>query len=401
MTLPKVCYLSTGIMDSAFDSQVVPVMVTALESGFDLVHISFDPFRGKRTERYEEKKRELDFFGIRTLHVRQAPPIFRGSLAVDARRMHPFLRRGWERQERLLLHCRGHMNAYRGLLLKRENPELIRVIADLRGAVADEVCQTPGGVSKNPLFRYLRKFYQEIEKQVVQEADKILCVSNVFKEFLQSHYDVKEISIIPTFVDTARFTFSNSLRQLYRKKLGVSTEPVVVYSGGVAAWQRIEDVARLFSALRQTMENLFMLFLTQEPSRMKKEIGDLADLGHVRVIQVPHNEVAGYLCASDVGVLLREDRLTNHVAAPIKFSEYMCCGLPSIISDRVGDTAEVVRQGNAGIVLGPDKRFVTSHEFRKLLGVNREEISKGMGRIYSSEVYLPKVLRLYEALVNK
>ena len=93
-----------------------------------------------------------------------------------------------------------------------------------------------------------------------------------------------------------------------------------------------------------------------------------------------------------------EDRLTNHVAAPIKFSEYMCSGLPCIVSDRVGDTAEVIRRGNAGIVLDSQNRFPTLSEFQGLLSLNRGEISKSMKEKYSSEVYLPQLLKLYEGL---
>jgi glycosyltransferase involved in cell wall biosynthesis len=118
------------------------------------------------------------------------------------------------------------------------------------------------------------------------------------------------------------------------------------------------------------------------------------------VIQAPHNEVPGYLCAADVGILLRKDTLTNHVAAPIKFSEYMCCGLPCILSKSIGDTAQVIREGNAGIILDTEDRIPTFSEFQKLLTLNREEISKSMQQKYSSKVHLPKILRLYRSLVE-
>ena len=180
--------------------------------------------------------------------------------------------------------------------------------------------------------------------------------------------------------------------------MGVSNRPVLVYSGGIAGWQRIEDIMGLFLHLKQRIEDLFMLFLTHEPFVLKGMIGNRARPDDVLVIQAPHREVSGYLCAADVGVLMREDRLTNHVAAPIKFSEYMCSGLPCIVSDRVGDTAEVIRRGNAGIVLDSQNRFPTLSEFQGLLSLNREEISKSMKEKYSSEVYLPQLLKLYEGL---
>jgi len=311
--------------------------------------------------------------------------------------MYPFLRKWWGGKRRLVIHCRGHLNAYRGLLFKRENLELIAVIADLRGAVSDEVGQGRGLVAKG-FSRYLRNFYQRIERQIVEGADAILCVSNAFKQFLQTRYDVKNLMTIPTYVDTSRFSFSPSLRQLYREKLRIVDRTVLAYSGGVAPWQRIEDTIDLFIELKENAADLFMLFLTPEPTRLRKMIGGKIHPNDFTVLQVPHREVPGYLSAADIGVLLREDRLTNHVAAPIKFSEYMCCGLPCILSKNIGDTALVIREGGAGIVLDPEEKVPTVSEIRRLLALNREEISKWMHQKYSSKIYFENILGLYRTL---
>jgi glycosyltransferase involved in cell wall biosynthesis len=393
----KVCYLSTGIMDTAFDSQVWPLLESGLQSGFDLVHVALSPFRCKMTDRYLHKKEELESTGIKTLYFQQGPPVSRFFLRKDTKRMVPFLRKWWGGKERLVIHCRGHLNAYRGLLLQEPNPALIAVIGDLRGAVSDEVGQGRGLVAKG-FGRYLRHFYQQIERQVVERADAILCVSNAFKEFLQTRYDVKNPMIIPTYVDTSRFIFSHSLRQLYREKLRIADRTVLTYSGGVAPWQRIEDTIDLFVRLKENAADLFMLFLTQEPARLKKMIGGKIQPYDFTVLQVPHWEVPGYLSAADVGVLLREDRLTNHVAAPIKFSEYMCCGLPCILSKNIGDTAQVIREIGAGIVLDSEGKVPSVSEIRSLLALNREEISKRMHQKYSSKIYFENILGLYRTL---
>jgi glycosyltransferase involved in cell wall biosynthesis len=395
----KVCYLSTGIMDTAFDSQVWPLLESGLQSGFDLVHFAMNPFRYRMSERYLQKKEELESIGIETVYIQQRPPISRFFLVVDTKRIRRFLMKWWGGKEKLVIHCRGHLNAYRGLLLKRANPELIAVIADLRGAVSDEVGKGRGSAA-NVFSKYLRNFYQWIESQVVERADAILCVSNAFREFLQNQYGIGNVTVIPTYVDTSRFSFSPSLRQLYREKLRIADRTVLTYSGGVAPWQRIEDTIDLFIKLKENAADLFILFLTPEPARLRKMIGGKIHPNDFTVLQVPHREVPGYLSASDVGVLLREDRLTNHVAAPIKFSEYMCCGLPCILSKNIGDTAQMIREGGAGIVLDSEGKVPAISEIRRLLALNREEISKWMHQKYSSKVYFENILRLYRTLAE-
>ncbi len=143
-----------------------------------------------------------------------------------------------------------------------------------------------------------------------------------------------------------------------------------------------------------------MLFLTHEPDLVKRMIKDQIRPGDLRVIRVPHGEVAGYLCAADVGILLREKTLTNRVASPIKFSEYMCCGLPCIISSHIGDTGEILRNGNAGIILDSDLDFASSPEFERLLCLDRNEISDLMCGKYSSDIFIPKILMYYENIAK-
>ncbi len=396
----KLCYLSTGIMDTAFDSQVWPLLETCFRSGFDIIHFALNPFRFKPTERYLRKKRELESTGIKTHYFQQAPPISRWFLLRDAKHIYPLIKEWCGKREKLVIHCRGHLNTYRGLLLQRMNPGSIAVIADLRGAVSDEVEQGRN-FAMGWLGKYLRNFYQWIESHVVARADAVLCVSNAFREFLETKYGLKNTVTIPTYVDTSHFNFSKSLRQLYRERLRISDRTVLIYSGGVAPWQRIEDVVVLFLKLKENMGDLFMLFLTQEPARLRKTIAGRIHMDDLYVGQAPHSEVAGYLCAADVGVLLRKDTLTNQVAAPIKFSEYMCCGLPCILSKNIGDTAQVIREGNAGIILDSEDRVPSSFEFQKLSMLNREEISKWMQQRYSSEVHLPKILSLYRSYAER
>lgn len=162
----------------------------------------------------------------------------------------------------------------------------------------------------------------------------------------------------------------------------------------------MDDVIQLFVGMRQKIENLFMLFLSHEPSAIRQMVKGKIKPSDVMVIQVPHGEVARYLCAADVGVLLRENTLTNKVASPIKFSEYMCCGLPCIISGNIGDTEEIIGEGNAGIILHSQRDLPSLSELRKLLCVDRERISKSTGGKYSSKVYLTEIQNLYRGLAG-
>ena len=396
----QVVYLSTGILDTAFDSQVLPLLERMVESGVDLIHIAVEPFRRQSNQDHLEKRKVLESRGIRSWYLRQLPPFSRSTLKIDGKRM-ARLQKGWVMTgEKIVIHGRGYLNACRGLILKETDPARAYVIADLRGAIVDEVCCGAKGHMGALRSRYLRGVYQGIEDQVVREADHILCVSNAMKGYLQGRSLPRPVTVIPTFVDTTRFIFSKEMRERLRRHLGISDRTVLVFSGGTAPWQNVDKVISLFSDLKREIPDLLMLFLSQDPSRIKKLTKDRIEDDDLRILHVPHAEVAGYLCAADVGVLLREETLTNQVASPIKFGEYLCCGLPCIVSAHVGDTAVVLRERGGGIIVSPRTPFPSPDEFRKLLDLDREALSRWMGRKYSSAVYVPQILELYKRTVE-
>ncbi|HRN37811.1 MAG TPA: hypothetical protein PLL18_12975, partial [Flavobacteriales bacterium] len=56
------------------------------------------------------------------------------------------------------------------------------------------------------------------------------------------------------------------------------------------------------------------------------------------------------LVGCDHALLIREDAITNRVASPTKFAEYLACGLPVVISPYIGDFSGEVDRERLGTV---------------------------------------------------
>jgi glycosyltransferase involved in cell wall biosynthesis len=56
----------------------------------------------------------------------------------------------------------------------------------------------------------------------------------------------------------------------------------------------------------------------------------------------------------DLGLLLRDAHPVNRVASPVKFAEYLACGVPVLISPGVGDCPRIVERERVGFVFRPD-----------------------------------------------
>ena len=58
-----------------------------------------------------------------------------------------------------------------------------------------------------------------------------------------------------------------------------------------------------------------------------------------------------YLSAADAAIIWREQGITNKVASPVKFSEYVCCGLPIITNDSIDLVTNYIKRNNCGKIL--------------------------------------------------
>ena len=66
---------------------------------------------------------------------------------------------------------------------------------------------------------------------------------------------------------------------------------------------------------------------------------------------VPLESIRYNLLSCDYGFLVRDETITNSVASPVKFGEYMICGLKILISKNLGDYSEFINTNNLGYVI--------------------------------------------------
>jgi glycosyltransferase involved in cell wall biosynthesis len=141
-----------------------------------------------------------------------------------------------------------------------------------------------------------------------------------------------------------------------RRELGFLDNNVVyVFAGRTSAWQSAHLLIETMTFLLAEGKMNKLLLLSSDPA-----LEGLAARfpAQVKAMSLEPAQVPNVAAAGDYGVLLREPTVTNRVAAPVKFAEYMACGLPVICSDCIGDYPEFLRTHAAGLVLkGPNGRI--------------------------------------------
>ena len=223
-----------------------------------------------------------------------------------------------------------------------------RVVYDGRGAVAAEWREYLG---KHGWPIPLNSI-EGIEKSAVSNADYVMGVSSALFSYYESSYGVKvNGSVVPCLMDV-RFrkrAFNAEQRSQIRREFDLKDSDIVLLmSASRSDWQSLDQIRLHLIELFNQNDRLKLILLSNEKVETESWQGF-----HDRVIQdwVSPEDVVKYYWAADYGLLLREDSLTNRVAAPVKFAEYIAAGLRVFISPDIGDYSMMVVREDLGRVL--------------------------------------------------
>ena len=99
-------------------------------------------------------------------------------------------------------------------------------------------------------------------------------------------------------------------------------------------------------------------------------------INHKNIINkfVEYDNMPLYLNAADIAILWSNKRIVTKVRSPVKFSEYICCGLPIIANNSVDMITKYIRESSFGILL-EDLKDLDQKEINLLTSMNRQEIA--------------------------
>ncbi|MDP3556696.1 MAG: hypothetical protein Q8T03_04920 [Bacteroidota bacterium] len=231
-------------------------------------------------------------------------------------------------------------------LLMRDNKNCDKVIYDGRGAIEAE-WKEYNVVNDEFLLNEIYSY----EKKAILNSDFRIAVSNSLAEFWENKYSYigNKHVVIPCTLnsDFKKIKLSSASISDKRKQLNLDdSDEVFVYSGSIAGWQSFDLIFSFIEPiLKQSSKNKIVFF-----SPSNSNLDKLLKLFPKQVIckHLNAKDVSDFLIVGDYGLLIREDSITNQVASPVKFAEYLACGLRVVISDKLGDYSKLAVQNNWG-----------------------------------------------------
>jgi len=248
------------------------------------------------------------------------------------------------------------------------------------------------------------KRYLFDEREVFQEADKIIAVSNELKEDIKRQYKIQEAKLItiPNGVDTNKFRPLD--KENLKARWGIKNEKIIVSIGKLIMPKGHHLLIKVLSEfLKNTNIKLFIVGTGPYMQNLKEITRKLGVSDKVFFAgEVQHEELASFYNLADVFVfpsLLKE-------GLPYVILEAMACGVP-VIASHTGGIPTAIENYKTGILVGPGNLSELNEKILEVL--NDEELARRLGKKarkkvleeFSLDKMINDTLSVYDAAINE
>jgi L-malate glycosyltransferase len=232
----------------------------------------------------------------------------------------------------------------------------------------------------------------------INQSDGITAVSENLRKDTYDHFNiVKEIKVIPNFIDLARF--KRQEKGHFKKAICPNGEKLMIHTSNFRKVKRVEDVVTIFKKMREKIA-VKLLFVGDGPERariegMCRECGDCGDIRFLGKIEA----VEEVLSVADLFVMPSEKESFGLAAL-----EAMACEVP-VISSNTGGLPELNIHGYSGYLSDVgDVESMTKFALEILDEKNLATFKKNAlerAKVFELSKILPEYENYYEEVIEK
>ncbi|HEV7744004.1 MAG TPA: glycosyltransferase [Pyrinomonadaceae bacterium] len=336
------CYF--GLREPLVQTQVLPYLRKLAAAGTKLSLLTFEPTTKKWSdEEFVETRTQLAKQGIAwhrlTYHKRPSMIATLFDILAGAR-----LGRRLIRDEGVnVLHARAHVPMAMAMLAARAHTS---IVFDVRGLMAEEYRDAGIWSENSPAFRVVKK----VERAGLKRANQVVVLTRRMREWITSEKLTapEKIEVIPCCVDQERFATTGD------PDISDTTDRFeIIYAGSLVGLYMVEEMGRLFKAIKERQPNAFLRILSGSPP--ETGANQLAHAGlsadDFWIGPVPPGEVPSYLRRARIGISFRKATFAQIAASPTKIPEYLAAGLPVVSNAGIGDVDELLTTEKVGVIV--------------------------------------------------
>jgi glycosyltransferase involved in cell wall biosynthesis len=395
-----------GATEPLIRSQGIPYLKGLAARGIGCVLLSFEKPSAGRTEQMAVKK-ELDEHGIEwkrlTYHKSPSLPATVFDILMGAvTGINLVLLRKID-----VVHARATVPAVMAYIITRLTRT--KFVYDERGLMAEEYAD--GGMWKRDgaIYRAVRS----IEKMLLMRADAVVVLTENIKKFLSEGMYLPlrgrqlNIHVIPCCVDLGRFFPVPSEKEDVRRKIdpALAGKFVFIYTGSLGTWYMLDEMLDFYTASKEAIPEAHLLVVTHIGQETVREAAARHGLGpeDITITGASFDDMPVYLRAADAGIFFIRPVLSKRSSCPIKFAEYLASGLPVVINSGIGDTARIVEEGPAGVVVGGFSQEEYARAANEIKALSKDgrtaQLCRGKAEgIFSLASGIDKYEKVYESI---
>lgn len=239
------------------------------------------------------------------------------------------------------------------------------------------------------------------ERSIKSRATGIITLTENFRfQLISEDVNPDKLKVVPCVTDLDMFNYSSEIRDQIRRKYNIPPDAIVgINVGKYGGIYHLDKAFQLFNTLFSIIPNFYLFLLTPDPI-LARGLASSAGLPEERcfIDRVPFNEVSKYLSASDFGFVLVKPSTSRIFCSAIKTGEYWACGLPIIITERVGDDTKIISQSGFGFVWDGEIENIHNKVKTFIQLINESEV-KSIGRSLAMKYRNPTcILSGYKSL---
>ena len=210
--------------------------------------------------------------------------------------------------------------------------------------------------SRVSLHYLLSRHWEQKQKK---HATLLIPVAKNYRQRLIKEGVVRsKIKVVPCTVDVAKFQFNVEDRTTIRETLNVDDDTVVgIYVGKYGGIYLDEAAFQLYHEAFHYWKDFFLIILSPQVyhAHIHQRIAEFAlPTDKVVIKEVQHQEVPRYLAASEFGFATIKPAKSRLYCSAVKIGEYWANGLPTILTEGVGDDATIVVEEKIGTLVRKD-----------------------------------------------
>jgi hypothetical protein len=199
------------------------------------------------------------------------------------------------------------------------------------------------------------KVLNRLERKTAERATVLVSATRFMETRLKDEWKVRSAFVkIPSVVDDKKFRFNEKDRITTRARLGIPDSAwVLYYPGKFGDLYYKQETAYMFRWLKEMDDRFHLLIVTPHK---KEEVYPLFDAAGVNREQytLTHSNYEGihvYASASDMGVIAVPPGPSKKFISNIKVGEYLCAGLPYLITKGISEDYLYAIERNVGVVV--------------------------------------------------